>query len=80
VKIDPKDDTEYRVGLNDEEQYSIWPAHREIPLDWRELEGPEPMKNVWSTLANCGMTYARSACGRPWRRMRRSGKPGEMRE
>lgn len=26
----------YTVVLNDEEQYSIWPADRELPLGWRE--------------------------------------------
>ena len=27
-------DAEYAVVRNDEEQYSIWPAHREPPLGW----------------------------------------------
>jgi MbtH protein len=26
---------EYQVVLNDEEQYSIWPADREVPAGWR---------------------------------------------
>ena len=26
----------YRVVVNDEEQYSIWPADRELPLGWRD--------------------------------------------
>ena len=26
--------TEYMVVVNDEEQYSIWPATRELPLGW----------------------------------------------
>jgi MbtH protein len=26
----------YKVVLNDEEQYSIWPAHRESPSGWRD--------------------------------------------
>ncbi|MEU7474513.1 MbtH family NRPS accessory protein [Lentzea sp. NPDC042327] len=25
----------YRVVLNDEEQYSIWPADRDLPAGWR---------------------------------------------
>ncbi|MGH9337998.1 MAG: MbtH family protein [Vicinamibacteria bacterium] len=34
---DEKDDkTVYRVVVNHEEQYSIWPAHKEIPLGWRD--------------------------------------------
>jgi MbtH protein len=27
----------YRVVVNHEEQYSVWPADREIPLGWREV-------------------------------------------
>jgi MbtH protein len=33
---DDDDDIEYTVVVNHEEQYSIWPAHRELPLGWRE--------------------------------------------
>lgn len=33
----------YRVVLNDEEQYSIWPADREIPSGWR-AEGTQGSK------------------------------------
>ena len=31
-----EDTTTYRVVLNDEEQYSIWPVTRELPAGWRE--------------------------------------------
>ncbi|MDQ2695194.1 MAG: MbtH family NRPS accessory protein [Pseudomonadota bacterium] len=31
-----EDQTVYTVVFNDEEQYSIWPADREIPPGWRE--------------------------------------------
>jgi MbtH protein len=27
----------YQVVVNDEEQYSIWPADREIPAGWRAV-------------------------------------------
>lgn len=30
------DNTIYRVVINHEEQYSIWPASRENPLGWRD--------------------------------------------
>ncbi len=30
------DDTIYRVVMNHEEQYSIWPEYRELPLGWRD--------------------------------------------
>jgi MbtH protein len=31
-----EDDLEYKVVVNHEEQYSIWPAARENPLGWRD--------------------------------------------
>jgi MbtH protein len=31
-----KDDTVYRVVVNHEEQYSIWPAHKALPPGWRD--------------------------------------------
>ena len=30
---------DYFVVINDEEQYSIWPAHRDVPNGWRAV-GP----------------------------------------
>jgi MbtH protein len=33
---DEEDDRIYRVVVNHEEQYSIWPADRENPLGWRD--------------------------------------------
>ena len=34
---DEQDTTQYTVVVNHEEQYSIWPVGREIPLGWREV-------------------------------------------
>jgi MbtH protein len=31
-----EDQTVYKVVVNDEEQYSIWPADRENPPGWRD--------------------------------------------
>ena len=31
----------YRVVINHEEQYSIWPADREAPEGWNPVEEPE---------------------------------------
>jgi MbtH protein len=37
MKLDDQEDTtRYKVVVNHEEQYSIWPADRGIPLGWRE--------------------------------------------
>ena len=42
---DREDTTIYKVVMNHEEQYSIWPAHRELPLGWNAV-GPEGLKQV----------------------------------
>jgi uncharacterized protein YbdZ (MbtH family) len=34
---DQEDTTIYKVVMNHEEQYSLWPADRENPLGWREV-------------------------------------------
>jgi MbtH protein len=33
---DSEDTTIYKVVVNHEEQYSIWPEYREIPLGWTD--------------------------------------------
>lgn len=33
----------YSVVINDEEQYSIWPSHRDIPNGWKAV-GPTGSK------------------------------------
>lgn len=33
---DPQSGTEYKVVVNSEEQYSIWPLRRENPPGWRD--------------------------------------------
>lgn len=51
------DTTIYKVVLNDEEQYSIWPAHRENPAGWYDdgTVGPkavclEHIDQVWTDM------------------------------
>jgi MbtH protein len=39
-----EDTTVYKVVVNHEEQYSIWPAYRELPLGWRGV-GKEGLKD-----------------------------------
>lgn len=38
-----EDTTVYKVVVNHEEQYSIWPSYRENPLGWRD-EGKTGLK------------------------------------
>lgn len=55
---DEKEDTTiYKVVVNHEEQYSIWPADRESPLGWRDTdknglkqECLEYIKQVWTDM------------------------------
>jgi MbtH protein len=38
MTTDEKDDTTiYKVVVNHEEQYSIWPSHRPSPLGWSDV-------------------------------------------
>jgi MbtH protein len=56
--MDEKEDkTIYRVVVNYEEQYSIWPADRENPLGWKEVgkvglkaECLAYIKEVWTDM------------------------------
>lgn len=52
-----EDTTVYKVVLNHEDQYSIWPAHRENPAGWRDdgKSGPkaeclEYINQVWTDM------------------------------
>ncbi|WP_414564126.1 MULTISPECIES: MbtH family protein [unclassified Anabaena] len=54
---DTEDQTIYKVVVNHEEQYSIWPADRENALGWREAgktgiksECLEYIKEVWTDM------------------------------
>ena len=43
------DTTIYIAVVNDEEQYSIWPEGRELPLGWRDAgkRGPKAEVLAW---------------------------------
>lgn len=41
---DTEDTTTYNVVINHEEQYSIWPVDREIPLGWKTAGQSGPKK------------------------------------
>jgi MbtH protein len=54
---DEQDDVIYRVVVNHEEQYSIWPDFKEIPLGWRDCgrKGKKDeclayIKEVWTDM------------------------------
>ncbi|WP_009547792.1 MbtH family protein [Crocosphaera subtropica] len=52
-----EDTTIYRVVVNHEEQYSIWPEYRDIPPGWRDTgksgqkqECLDYIKEVWTDM------------------------------
>jgi len=52
-----EDTTIYMVVVNQEEQYSIWPADRDVPMGWRDtgFHGPkqaclEHIKEIWTDM------------------------------
>jgi MbtH protein len=58
MSADERDDqTIFKVVINHEEQYSIWPAARETPLGWRDAgkSGPKAeclayINEVWTDM------------------------------
>ncbi len=57
MTADESDNEIYKVVINHEEQYSIWPAHREPPAGWRAVgvEGEKDrclayIKEVWTDM------------------------------
>lgn len=56
-ELDGQDATIYKVVMNHEEQYSIWPEYKENPLGWMHVGkvGPKPeclayIKEVWTDM------------------------------
>jgi len=54
---DREDTTVYKVVVNHEEQYSIWPDYKEMPLGWKDVgkSGLKPeclayIKEVWTDM------------------------------
>lgn len=52
-----EDNTIYKVVVNHEEQYSIWPADKELPLGWKNTgksgfkqECLDYIKEVWTDM------------------------------
>lgn len=64
---DGQDDTAYRVVVNDEEQYSIWPVDRELPAGWKEAgksgskaECLDHIQEVWTDMRPLSLRKLRS--------------------
>ena len=53
---DTEDNTNYRVVVNHEGQYSIWPAERDNPHGWRDAGRAGQRRSAWITSTKCGLT------------------------
>ncbi|WP_018789032.1 MbtH family protein [Micromonospora sp. CNB394] len=50
--MEPDEDrTIYRAVVNDEEQYSIWPADRDLPPGWRDAGRTGPKADCLAYIA-----------------------------
>lgn len=65
------DNTIYKVVVNHEEQYSIWPADRENPLGWNDagFSGPKAaclayIEEVWTDMRPLSLRKAMQEQGR----------------
>jgi len=68
---DREDHTIYKVVMNDEEQYSIWPADRENALGWRDAgkqgtkqEALDYIKEVWTDMRPLSLRKKMEAAAR----------------
>ncbi len=67
---DDDEETTYKVVKNHEEQYSIWPADRDLPAGWSEagMEGKkaeclEWVQKVWTDMRPLSLRKAMEAAG-----------------
>ena len=65
------DETIYKVVVNHEEQYSIWPADRENPLGWKDAgktgtkaEALAFIEAVWTDMRPRSLREAQAAAER----------------
>jgi MbtH protein len=69
-----EDTTIYKVVINHEEQYSIWPVERDNPLGWRDVgkQGTKAaclsyIKEVWIDMRPLSLRKKMAeTTGRPW--------------
>jgi MbtH protein len=66
-----EDNTIYKVVVNHEEQYSIWPVDRENPLGWNDTgkTGPKAdclayVKEVWTDMRPLSLRKKMEEAGR----------------
>ena len=71
MQDETEDTTIYKAVVNHEEQYSIWPADRELPLGWKEAgkTGPKQeclayIKEVWTDMRPLSLRKKMEEAGR----------------
>jgi MbtH protein len=69
---DVEDNTTYKVIINPDEQYSIWPADREDPLGWRDVgkigskqECLAYIQEVWTDMRPLSLRKKMEEMGQP---------------
>ena len=69
---EPEDNTIYKVVVNAEEQYSIWPADREKPMGWKDAgksgtkeECLEYIREVWTDMRPLSLRKKMQEMGYP---------------
>jgi MbtH protein len=71
MSVDEQEDvTTYDVVMNHEEQYSIWPAHKEPPSGWTRVgkQGPKSeclayIEEVWTDMRPLSLRKSMAAAG-----------------
>ena len=65
-----EDNTIYKVVLNHEEQYSIWPSYKKIPDGWRDAgksglkaECLDYIREVWTDMRPLSLRQSMSKMG-----------------
>ncbi|MEO1131285.1 MAG: MbtH family NRPS accessory protein [Cyanobacteria bacterium J06639_1] len=65
-----QDNTSYKVVINDEEQYSIWPEEKDNPLGWHDVgksgtkeECLEHINEVWTDMRPLSLRQHMEAAG-----------------
>ena len=78
-----EDTTLYRVVVNHEEQYSIWPVERELPAGWRDAgkEGPKDqclafINEHWTDMRPLSLQKQMAAASKPAASQGRQAGPG----
>ncbi|WP_137992799.1 MbtH family protein [Streptomyces vilmorinianum] len=72
MSTEEADSTEYAVVVNDEEQYSLWPARKALPRGWRAAgkQGPKDaclayVAEVWTDMRPLSLRVSSAAGDTP---------------